>query len=540
MSSALPPRDPQTGQFVSASASPTANSAGGSDEIPTANARADDSTGLRMALAAMLGASQFAERDIYDTFDWPERPDEKLFYATYRPNPFAAPIVDRPAFTTWRDGPTIRDRDPRTDNENGNETETAFETAVTRANRELDLWSYGERLDRLAGIGRYGLLVFVTDDISSPDDLDSELGKGAVSNGLDSVTQIKVFSEVSVDNIEWGGIDAAEAGRWGLPIRYSIDFSSEATNDDGADSDEAVYSVHHSRTIAVPATRLLDDDFFAPSRLEGCLNPLRDIEKVLGSVAELAFRGADKGLAVNFGPEKVDTSVQSFDAMDEELQDWYHGLQPWVKMVGADSIQTLGGEIADPSAVIDKNLSAIAANTGIPKRIFEGDPAGALAAAAEDTQAYFGMIQERREEYATPHIVKALVDWLTDHGVIDGPGSQGQYDVEWEALRVLSEKEQAELENNRATAWAEFTGGLPFELGYQIALDYLREGELPEAVDELAVDRTRVDESDPQVQEQFDQAFGSDAAADATAGSQEALADGGESESEGEGADDDG
>ena len=278
-----PPRDPETGQFVSA------------------NSTAEPSTGgLRQAIAMWLGASNQG-RNHYETFDWPTEPDPGYFYATYRRNPFAKPIVDRPAFTAWRNPPHVVDDD--------SDEETAFEADMQQADRALDLWSHAERLDRLAGIGRYGLLVFVTSDVSSYDDLAEPLPDDIPGNGLDKVTQMRVFSEVSVGGIDWGTIDDAADGRWGKPIHYHVDFSSEGQQDD--DEDEHEHRVHHSRTVAAPASRLLDDDFFAPSRLETVINILHDIEKVLGSVAELAYRGADKGLAVNFDPTQVETSGQS-------------------------------------------------------------------------------------------------------------------------------------------------------------------------------------------------------------------------------------
>jgi hypothetical protein len=410
-----PPRDPETGQFVSA------------------NSTAEPSMGgLRQAIAMWLGASNQG-RNHYETFDWPRDPEADYFYATYRRNPFAKPIVDRPAFTAWRDPPHVVDDD--------SDEETAFEADMQQANRALDLWSHGERLDRLAGIGRYGLLVFVTSDVSSYDDLAEPLPDDIPGNGLDKVTQMRVFSEVSVGDIDWGTIDDAADGRWGKPIHYHVDFSSEGQQDD-EDSDD--HRVHHSRTVAAPASRLLDDDFFAPSRLETVINILHDIEKVLGSVAELAYRGADKGLAVNFDPTQVDTSGQSWDELEDELADWHQGLQPLLRTVGADNIQQLGGQIADASNIFEPQLDALSTATGIPKRVFKGDPAGALASAGEDTQAFFGLIQERREEYDTPHIARPITQWLIDAGAVAEPTSD-YYGFEWDALRVLSEHEQAEL-----------------------------------------------------------------------------------------------
>lgn len=414
-------------------------------DVPTANSSGTPTlsdSALRMSIASWLRASLYDDRDLYTTFDWPSVGgiDVEQYYATYTRHPFAKPVVDRPAFTTWRDDPEI------IDDADGDETD--FEADVRQANRELDLWSYAERLDRLAGIGRFGVLVWITSDIESPSDLEDPLDPMLLAGqGLDAVNQIKVFSEVSVDGIGWGGIEAAEDGRWGKPVHYSIDFSPEADTD--SDRPDQVYDVHWTRTIAVPASRLLDDDFFGRPRLESVINTLRDIEKVLGSVAELAYRGADKGLAISYDPEKVNvTSEEFWEQNDEELQEWHHGLKHVLETVG--DVHELGGQIADATGIFEPQLSALAAATGIPKRVFEGDPAGALASAKEDTQAYFGQIEERRNEYATPHIARPVLGWLVRNGIISQPTDGfGTVDVDWPALRVLSEKEQAELANER-------------------------------------------------------------------------------------------
>ncbi|OVE83205.1 anti-CBASS protein Acb1 family protein [Natronolimnobius baerhuensis] len=431
---------------------------------------------MRASIAGVLGHSN-QNRDIFDTFDWTRRPTAKQFYALYRTHPFAGPIVDRPAFTTWRDEPIITDKP---------DEETDFKDDVEKLFRNLDLPSQMERVDRLAGIGRYGLSVFITTDCLDEDGTVDEdrLAEPIdpeqfTADGLDNIVQHKLFSEISVDAIEWGNETHAAEGRWGLPVRYSIDFSSEGDTDK-SDSDRT-WSVHHSRTVAVPASRRLDHDFFAPPRLEGSFNVLRDILKVLGSVAEMAYRGADKGLAVSHNPNDVDvTSEQFWEQHDEEVQEWFQGLKPIFETTG--EVQELGGQIADVSNIFEPQLSALATDTGIPKRVFEGDPAGALASAEEDTQAYFGLIKERRTEYAGPLNARPHIQWFVDNGLITPP-SGGWFDIDWETLRVLSEQEQADLEAKRGEALRNISDDPLLDLGRQVVVDYIREGELPDEVE---------------------------------------------------------
>ncbi|OIB56611.1 anti-CBASS protein Acb1 family protein [Natrialba sp. SSL1] len=445
----------------------------------TANAEqtVQASTAMRAQIAALVSDSNFQERDIYETFDWKRRPRVEQYYALYRTHPFAGPIVDRPAFTTWRDTPAVVD-DP--------DNETDFEQDVDRLFQNLNLDSTFERVDRLAGIGRYGLTVFVTTDALDEDGtVDADRLAQPIdpmqftADGLDNVVQIRQFSEVSVDGIEWGTEEHAGEGRWGLPVQYSIDFASEGDRD--VSQSERVWDVHHSRTVAVPAGRRLDHDFFAPPRLEGTFNILRDILKTLGSVAEMAYRGADKGLAVEYDPEKVNVTNDDFwEQNDEEMQEWNQGLKPLFESVG--TVKELGGRIADVSNIFEPQLSALATDTGIPKRVFEGDPAGALASAEEDTQAYFGLIKERRTEYGDPLIATPHVQWFVDNGLIASPIG-GTFGWEWDALRVLSEKEQAELEKTRFEALGQVSQDPITDFGHQVVMDYARTGDLPEDVD---------------------------------------------------------
>ena len=455
----------------------TANGHSDNHEV-TANAQQVGAavSALRAEIAAYLDDSNWEDRDLFETFDWKKRPKVEHFYALYRTHPFAGPIVDRPAFTTWRDAPAPT--------EGGD----GFESDVEQVFQAFDLPSRFERVDRLAGVGRYGLTVFITSDVIDEegnvdeDRLAEPVDPSAFqADGLDNVLQIKQFSEVSVDDIKWGGPEHASEGRWGKPVRYVIDFQSEGDQD--VSQSERTWTIHHTRTVAVPAGRRLDHDFFAPPRLEGTFNILRDMLKVLGSVAEMAYRGADKGLAISHDPTEVDvTSEQFWEQHDEEVTEWFQGLKPIFETTG--DITELGGQIADVSNIFEPQLKALATNTGIPKRVFEGDPAGALASAEEDTQAYFGLIGERRTEYAAPLIATPHLMWFVENNLITSPDGNS-FAWDWEPLRVLSETEQAELEKTRFEALGEVSDDPILDFGADAVIEYARSGELPEDVDDV-------------------------------------------------------
>lgn len=467
---------------------PDTSSATETDESRV-SANADYGAGLRTGLAAALGQTGFKNRDLYDTFGWLEDPDEDEYFALYYRNGYARTVVDKPALTTWRNPPTIVDA--------ADQEDTQFERDVETLARTHNLWSYGTRVDRLAGVGEHGLLVLGFSDIDTMADWSTDVRDNDAVDSLDDVVQLRTFGQAAIEGIEYG---TAETDRWGLPEYYSIDLSEDA--DDESENEPGTIRVHWSRVIDVPATRLLDDETLARPRMEPVLNALMDIEKTLGAVAELAYRAADYGLNINLDPEKVDT--QDGDAMellDQEASDWYHGLQPFLRTVGAD-VERLGGEIADASNIIEPYLDQISAQTGIPKKELRGNESGEVSGAEADERSYLGTMSERREQYNTPHIVRSIIDRFLSVGVVSQPANENQqYHVEWPDLREQSEQEEADVQQSRAQVISAAGAALPGLTGER-AEHFIETGEF---LNEDPSANDRVDESLPDVRDTFNQ-----------------------------------
>jgi hypothetical protein len=491
----VPLRDPETGQFVSA------NSGRGQMQ---ANEQFNE--GLRLGLAARLGTlHSFGDdnelRDHYDTFGWPKDPDDEDYLALYLRNAFARVVVDKPAFTTWRVEPAIHDVDQ--DGERNEDSD--FETDIQKLFRGHDLRSYFERVDRVAGVGEHGALAISFADVSGDMEAWERDAREADLTSLDDINTLKPLLQTQIDDIGWGGPDSE---RWGKPEYYSVDWSDDI--DAGAGGERGPLKIHWTRIIDIPATRLLDDETLARPRVEPVLNNLLDIEKTLGSSAELSYRGADYGLHLNFDPAEVDVTQLDTDEMRDEFQRWYHGLQPEFKTVGAE-LSALGGDTIDPSPIVDNNLKAIYAQTGIPKREFIGNQQGEQSGAEQDEKSYFGTIAERQDHYATPYIVRRTIDRFRTVGIL--PDLSGvMYEVNWPDLAELSELEQSEIAYNRARAAKNVAPQGNTDLlpgGLESALEYLDTGEFPD--DAGGVDAMNVlDESDEAVQEQFEALAGDD------------------------------
>jgi hypothetical protein len=468
-------------------------------------ANEDFAEGLRLGIAAELGQTGFnddgSERNHYEVFGWPRSDldgwDEDNWLALYLRNAYARIVIEKPAFSTWRDAPQIRDvgRDPDAD-------PTPFERGVGKLASNYSAWSYCERADRAAGIGQHGLLLVAFRDVADGDR--SAWRTDATDQGfegLSALAGLKPILGAQIEDIDYGDMD--DGDRWGKPIEYTIDLSEEIDSETEDDEDGTI-QVHHSRVVDIPATRPLDDETLARPRVEPVLNNILDIEKILGAAAEAGYRAADYGLHLNADPTKVDLSG-GMDDLEDELQRYEHGLQRYLRTSGID-VERLGGDIQDPSGIVENNLDAIAGQTGIPKKEFRGNESGEVSGAEADERSYFGMIAERREQYATPYIVRPLLDRLQAVGILPAPAA-GEYRVEWPDLVRLSAQDRAEVESKRAQVIQAVPG-----LAGDTAMRYLKDGadalpELDEGGDPLAANLD-VDESDAAVQETFESTVG--------------------------------
>jgi len=444
-------------------------------------ANTDYDMGLRLGIASQLGESGFQNRDRYEAFGWEKDPSDEEYVGLYLRNPYARAVIDKPVQTTWRHDPVVRDRADQ-------DEETAFEKKAAKAARNHDVYSYLARTDRAAGFGEYALLFIDFDDVNDLDDLDQEVDYD--DGGLDNIRGFRVIPQFSVDDINHGDFGS---DRWGEPEEYLVDWS-EDIDDESEDSDENASTIHYSRVVEIPSSPPLTEEYQSRPRLEPILNTLYDIEKACGAAAEMSFRGADKGLNLNVDPSKVDPSTAFDDDQKQDIQEWLHGLQPTLNTVGTE-IKDLGGDIRDPSNLLDAKLTDISAATGMPKRILEGSAAGEIASSETDMRQWFGEVRERQRQFATPYIVRRFWNTVIDAGVLPRPEG-GDFETEWLDLFELSDEEVAKIAKKRAEV-AQAIGIMGDR-----AEEYVETGEFPK-------DQTStipaVDENNPAVANQFEQ-----------------------------------
>lgn len=415
----------------------------GNDGDAQANASGLDSLPLRQRRA--LGETFGGDRDLYDTLGYDKNPTVDDYWQRYLRQDLARTIVDAPAQTTWREKPDV------TDDEN-DESQTSFEENVETLFREHELQARLDAVDRLAGIGHFGVLVMGFKD-GAP--LEEPVNDAALS-GPDDLAYLMPIAEDRVD--DWELVDDDSDERFGLPESYDIDFSNrDRLSDSVFDSQENVREVHHERVIHVPAGNTLDNVLMGRPRLEAVFNRLQDLEKVVGASSEAMWRAADYGLALQADAEHAgklsDTQKEN---TEQELQKWYHGLQPFLRLSGFD-VEKLDGDDVDPSGIFEALIKLIAGEAGIPQRILTGSERGELAS-TQDRASWLGRISERQTNFAEPKILRPLLDALVEFGVVAEPkgGDEGdsgrEYEVEWPNLFELSDTEKAEIAKQKAQA----------------------------------------------------------------------------------------
>ena len=111
---------------------------------------------LKLAGRTLLGRSQVGtshdgHRNIYELVGYPDSISLKMLDDMYSREDIASRIVDAPAEETWRMEPRVfEDEDPQ--------NETPFEKDWKSIRKRLKVFHYFHRVDRLAGIGHYGVL----------------------------------------------------------------------------------------------------------------------------------------------------------------------------------------------------------------------------------------------------------------------------------------------------------------------------------------------------------------------------------------------
>jgi hypothetical protein len=385
----------------------------------------------RASLAAQLGQQYGGDRDIYQALGYKRDLTYADYWTQYSRQDIAKAIIDRPVKATWQGQLELI--------ESEDADKTVFEQAWYDLNKKLKLRSLLARVDRLTGIGRYGVLLLGLDDVTTQEDF-----LKPVNGGARQLLYVKPFGEFSA-KIDTYEIDPSNP-RYGMPLVYSVQVA------DVASGSSSIVRVHQSRMLHILEDHLESEVLGIP-KLEAVFNRLYDLEKLVGGDAEMFWRGARPGYQGNVDKDYTMTQTTK-DDLKEQIDEYENGLRRILINEGID-LKELAQQIADPTGHVDMQLTMISAVTGIPKRILSGSERGELAS-TQDTGEWKTYVQSRREDHAEPHIIRPFTDRLIELKILPKPES-GDYKVDWLDLFSISEKERVEIGKSRANAIREYT-----------------------------------------------------------------------------------
>lgn len=388
----------------------------------------------RSGLASLLGKQFGGRRNMYDVLGYNKNPRYDDYYLRYERQDIAGNVIDKPASATWRHAPKVKEDDDES-------KETAFEAAWGELSKQLEVNQYMDRIDKLAGIGHYAVLLI---GARGPGALNKPLKPGSL-RGPEDILYLATYSEKRAIINKWD--TNPNSARFGKPEEYRIDFAIDTSGISGTAFQARQQLVHHSRVIHVPSEGLLEDDVFGRPRLKRVLNLLDNLEKVAGGSAEMFWQGAYKGLHADLRDNHTIQPEES-KKISEEIDEYIHGLRRYIRTSGMD-LKSLDSEIADPKGHFEVLMSLLSGATNIPKRILIGSERGELASSQDETN-WNAYIKERQERYAEPKILRPFVDKMIALGALPEPGDP--YQVEWRDLFELDDKDRADIALKKAQA----------------------------------------------------------------------------------------
>lgn len=390
----------------------------------------------RAEMATRLGMSFKDNRNLYTTLGYSTMLRFEDYNDMYQRQDLATRIVEAMPTASWLNPPTI--------SETEDDEDTDFEKAFSELQEEFDVWHYMSRVDKLSGIGCYGVLLLGFNGNKRLSDPVKKANKLLyIRPHKENTAEVDTFVTDKTDP------------RFGLPEMYKIQIG----NFTGKTYTSTVTTrVHWTRVIHI-ADDLKEDDIYGTPRLKNVFNRLMDIEKVAGGAGEMFWRGAFPGLAFILDADAEYDQEQDTDALKDQINSYIHGLQRTLQLQGM-KVQNLAPTIADPSKTFNVLISLIAAAKGWPQRIIMGSERGELASSQDET-AWNKKVEERRDNYVAPRIIRPFIDRLIDIGILPTPT---KYTIKFPDISVPTNKEKAEVMQIKTKALAEYANSAASEV----------------------------------------------------------------------------
>lgn len=389
---------------------------------------------IRSRYAAALGQTFGGERDLYNILGYQKQLRFEDFWNLYKRGRLGARVIDAPVDETWQGGVQIVEGEKPED--------TQLEKAFKELNLKISLLDKFIRLDKMAGIGEYAVLLLGFDD-GAP--LEEPVVGGGVA-GKRKLMYVQPYHQAAAQIVQWD--INPKSPRYSLPVMYNIGITQSSLFS-SSPTQNSYIKVHFSRILHISKGRL-DNEVFGTPELEKSFNTLQDIDKISGGSAEMYWQGALGGKAFST-QAGVTLTPSSLSQMQDEIDEYVNGLRRYIRLQGME-VKDLAAQLQDPKSSLDVQLDLLAGIHGIPKRILVGSERGELAS-TQDRDNWLSRIANRRLQVAEPLFLRPFVDQMIQLGVLPPPkDSANSYSVKWADLWSLSEKDQADIASVKSTA----------------------------------------------------------------------------------------
>jgi phage-related protein (TIGR01555 family) len=379
---------------------------------------------MRNRIASYLGMSFGGKRDLYTSCGYPVTLDFERMLARYKRQDIASRVVNAFPDACFRVRPTIYETEES--------SLTPFEAKWEILCRDLNVFSCLKEADRLAGIGRFGVLLIGYND-------GKELSEQVSPKKEMEVLYLQSYTEgnVTIDRVNNDPMSSS----YGMPSMYKIT------------DDNRSFLVHPSRVLHIAESRI-ESRIYGTPRMEKVYNRLQELETILAGSAEMFWQGGFPGIAFEADPE-VDIE-QSKEELKGEIDNYIHGFQRNLNLQGIKA-NVLTSSIANPVGHVSIIMDMISGGTGIPKRILTGSEVGQLAS-GQDRENWLDRVDERRRDHVEPNIIRPFMNALIRNGVLPQPK---EIIIYWDDVSALGEKEKAviaQIKTNTIVAYVNANG----------------------------------------------------------------------------------
>jgi hypothetical protein len=389
-------------------------------------------------------------RDLNKDAGYPERITKFQYREMYDREGVAARVVNVMPDECWSLDPIIY--------ENNDEEETEFEKRWGELNRSHQLIHYLHRIDRISGIGHFGLVFFGINDgkkLHEPVDglpLKSEFIEKDKEYKQHELMFIRVFDETLVE------IKAYEKDpknpRYGKPVLYDIKLVDPQNDEEGAPGkDVSSVTIHWHRVLHVADNRESSEIFGTP-RQRCIYNRLHDLRKTLGGSGEMFWKGGFPGYSFEMDPELAATATIDEASLKEQIANYYNGLERYMTLKGLQA-KSLAPQVASPKDHVYVQIQAICVAIGVPMRVFVGSEEAKLSS-TQDAITWNKRLQRRQDKYVSPLLITPFVNKLVMLGILPKPENLL---IVWPDLNTSTNTEKADVAEKMTKAMALYVEG---------------------------------------------------------------------------------